>query len=414
MTLLKSIAKSVVRLEVLIVFVITLATFAEPRLLAAAVVIILLISLIRQINTEELPKRTEADLAIVLLLVMAAVTIWISPQREITIPQVLRLLLGICFYYAVVNWTNTVSKLHWVTAGFILVGVGFAFIAPLSVEWTTFKLPFIPVSIYDRFVRLVSDTVHRNVMAGYLLMLFPLGLGILLFGIKEINRVFLVSLSVSLVFIAGVLVLTQSRGAVIGFVVVLIAMVVLRFRRGWIMIPVSLAAGLLAVNHYGIDQVLDFFSSGISLEGIDGRIDIWSRAIYMIQDFPITGIGMGLFGSVADTFYPLFRSPPSTVSHAHNLFLQVAVDLGVPGLIAWVSILSVVLRRSWQSYRQGLSVHSGSAAGIGAGLLCSQFGIIAHGVVDAVTWGVVSPAPLVWGIWALVVAAGNVYLRQSR
>ena len=73
----------------------------------------------------------------------------------------------------------------------------------------------------------------------------------------------------------------------------------------------------------------------------------------MIRDFPFTGIGMGSFGKVAGLFYPFFYHDASEVAHAHNLFLQIAVDLGVPGLIGWTSILCVVIIASWQVYRQG-------------------------------------------------------------
>ena len=69
-----------------------------------------------------------------------------------------------------------------------------------------------------------------------------------------------------------------------------------------------------------------------TLGSLEGRIEVWSRAISMIQDFLFTGIGRGSFGPLADTLYPFFLAAPGTGPHAHNLFLQVAVDLGILGL----------------------------------------------------------------------------------
>jgi putative inorganic carbon (HCO3(-)) transporter len=43
-------------------------------------------------------------------------------------------------------------------------------------------------------------------------------------------------------------------------------------------------------------------------------------------------------------------------------------------------------------------------------LLCSQLALGVHGLFDAVTWGMVRPAPLIWAIWGLALAAGNFYL----
>ena len=53
---------------------------------------------------------------------------------------------------------------------------------------------------------------------------------------------------------------------------------------------------------------------------LPGRLEIWQRAIYVIQDFPFTGIGMGTFGPVAQTLYPFFGTNANAlVPHAHNI-----------------------------------------------------------------------------------------------
>jgi putative inorganic carbon (HCO3(-)) transporter len=44
-------------------------------------------------------------------------------------------------------------------------------------------------------------------------------------------------------------------------------------------------------------------------------------------------------------------------------------------------------------------------AALGAGLLGSQIALIVHGLTDAVTWGMVRPAPVVWALWGTVIAA---------
>ena len=100
-----------------------------------------------------------------------------------------------------------------------------------------------------------------------------------------------------------------------------------------------------------MNTVLDFISSGVSVQGVEGRVEIWSRAIYMIQDFSFTGIGMGSYMDVADLLYPFFLAAPGKIDHAHNLFLQVAVDLGIPGFIAWLSIFLGVCLSAWQLYQ---------------------------------------------------------------
>jgi putative inorganic carbon (HCO3(-)) transporter len=60
---------------------------------------------------------------------------------------------------------------------------------------------------------------------------------------------------------------------------------------------------------------------------------------------------------------------------------------------------------SWSVYYHGFRLKDLLTEGIGAGLLCSQAALLTHGITDAVTWGVVRPAPLVWAVWGIAVAA---------
>ena len=62
----------------------------------------------------------------------------------------------------------------------------------------------------------------------------------------------------------------------------------------------------------------------------------------------------------------------------------------------------------------GKNNHRGWAAGLGAGFLGSQLALITHGIMDAVTWGMVRPAPLVWGIWGTALAAWLVLVVQHQ
>jgi putative inorganic carbon (HCO3(-)) transporter len=171
---------------------------------------------------------------------------------------------------------------------------------------------------------------------------------------------------------------------------------------------------MLVSSRIGVTPILELATSDSSIGGLGERLDIWSRSIFMIQDFPFTGIGMGTFTEVADSLYPFSLALPGTINHAHNLFLQIAVDLGVLGLIAWMAILFTILALSWQLYRSKTSLMQSSIAGIGAGLLCSQLALILHGLTDAVTWGMVRPAPLVWALWGLAVAAWSIDHSSSR
>jgi putative inorganic carbon (HCO3(-)) transporter len=140
------------------------------------------------------------------------------------------------------------------------------------------------------------------------------------------------------------------------------------------------------------------FVSGVAAEGLTERKELWSRAWDMIQDSPLSGIGMGCFNYVANMLYPPLPPLLTEIPHAHNLFLQVAVDLGVPGLIAYLFTLALITMMVVSAYMQ-LGKISPGLKGLAAGILASQLVLVAHGMFDAVTWGMVRPALLIWAIW---------------
>jgi len=362
--------------------------------------------LVRKAAYGRFSVRTPCDLNIILLVVMLPVAVWVTVLPEITTIQVLRVLVGIAMYYAIANWCLSYSRLHILLIGVMAVGLALALFAVISVEWSTYKIPFIPIGIYQRFTIIVQDTVHPNVMAGHLILLLPFGLAYLLFGWRDINWLERSLAFIATLFISAIIFLTQTRGAWIAFGVVVIILLMLRWRWGWLLLFFVVVGTIWSFNYFGSRELLDALIYSTTVGGIEGRVELWSRAIFMIQDFPFTGIGMGSFTEVVDILYP-FSFPTARIINACNLFLQVAVDLGFPGLIAWLAILLTVIFISRQVYYAGKTSQNDLITGIGAALLGSQIALITHGLTDTVTWGTVRHTPLVWVIWGVAIASFN-------
>jgi putative inorganic carbon (HCO3(-)) transporter len=76
-----------------------------------------------------------------------------------------------------------------------------------------------------------------------------------------------------------------------------------------------------------------------------------------VHDFPWTGIGLGTLRQVAPRLYPFYTSKlDEEMPHAHNHLLHTALDLGVPGLVAYLSIwlgAAVMLRQVWRGATDG-------------------------------------------------------------
>jgi putative inorganic carbon (HCO3(-)) transporter len=140
-----------------------------------------------------------------------------------------------------------------------------------------------------------------------------------------------------------------------------------------------------------------------SVTNLEGRVEVWSRALYAIQDFPLTGCGLGTFRQVVPVLYPLFFAGPDfDIGHAHNQFLQVALDLGLPGLIAYLALVGIALGMVWHVARSS-GVAGGSRQGLALGLVGALVAFHVYGLTDAVALGA-KPSVAFWLVLALAAA----------
>ena len=380
------------------------------RLLLPATILIGILFAIRLLSKAGF-HRTPADWGIAGLILMIPVTLWATAIPAITITQVLRLLTGIGLFYAIVNGVRVKTQLRYMLLGTALLGSALALVGLVNTTWILDKLPLIPGSIYARLPTILADTIHPNVLAGYLVILSPISLAIILFAWKDISWQESLLHLIAALLMTAIILLTQSRGAISAYIVILGVLIVLRWKYGWIFILAIAVVGFVGMATLGTGAFFDQANiTGDSAEKLEGRIEIWSRGIYMLKDFPLTGIGMGLFGDAADALYPFFINRSGSVPHAHNVFLQIGIDLGMPGLISWLSIFMVIGYLGWRSART--STGEPLITAVGAGILCSQIGIAVHGITDSVIWGMVKLAPIVWGVWGLAVAAWVIHVNR--
>jgi putative inorganic carbon (hco3(-)) transporter len=140
------------------------------------------------------------------------------------------------------------------------------------------------------------------------------------------------------------------------------------------------------------------------------RLEVWQRGVLMTLDFPFTGIGIGTFNNVAHALYPFFIAAPNEiVPHAHNNLLEVAVDMGIPGLVAFIALLTGFAICLWRSYCATTDV------GVRAIIVGVGFGMLAHqtfGLTDAFILGT-KPGILVWIFLALAAATYRIVAEQG-
>jgi len=136
---------------------------------------------------------------------------------------------------------------------------------------------------------------------------------------------------------------TLSRGGLIALGCVMVAAVV--FGGRWR----SRAALLLAVTILG--TVTYYFAIApltarqrVTMSTTSGRSDIWRVGWRMVQAHPVTGVGSGNFQEAAIHYVQGIGTITNAdiivdVPHvAHNVYLELLADLGIPGLLAFVGV----------------------------------------------------------------------------
>ena len=107
------------------------------------------------------------------------------------------------------------------------------------------------------------------------------------------------------------------------------------------------------------------------------RLAHWQAALDMWRDHPWLGVGLGNYGAVyADYALPKW---PLALGHAHNYYLNVAAETGLPGLVAYLALWGTALWQVSLSVRQAQSQY---ARALALGALGMIVHVSVHNLVD--------------------------------
>ncbi|MBC8263861.1 MAG: O-antigen ligase family protein [Anaerolineales bacterium] len=349
-----------------------------------------------------LTAHTPMDLPIVILLSMALVGLYPSVDPSMSKPVLYKMIVEFALFYGLVNSFHSERRIRATVTVLLLAGTGASLLGLLGTGGMSRDFLALLGSRRDFVLQLVRRLneagFNGNIVGGTLAMIFPLHLSLLLFDSKGLWKLLL---GLSLPLVGCALLLTQSRGAIVGVVLALLLVGVWRSRWVLVTLPALLVGIFWAVRHFGTQQVSEFFLVTNTTMTAAGRSELWQRAIYMMQDFSYTGIGLGTFSRVMPVLYPTFLiGPDAEVPHAHNLYLQLGVDLGIPGLVAGMALISgfllIGISALCRARRTQLEVVAVGAMG---GFLV----YLIHGLVDNITFSA-KPGVIIWAIIGLTTA----------
>lgn len=255
--------------------------------------------------------------------------------------------------------------------------------------------------------------INRNHYAAFLEMTLLAALGLFLSRLREPHagetwreRLLALtdrraSLNLSLLLCVGIvsvgLILSYSRAGIILGIAAAGAFCLAQLRRGWslqktVLVGV-LAAAVFApaygVGYWTLTGRYSLLTNELTMPG--GRVAVWKKTLGIVQDFPLTGTGVGTFQYV----FPRYREATTTAfyDYTHNDYLQILSEAGLAGgLLLAAGILVMVL-----AWRRPAPLRSGAVLRSACG-----FGLLAVGLHEAVDFSLQIPANLL----ALTLLAG--------
>jgi O-antigen ligase len=223
--------------------------------------------------------------------------------------------------------------------------------------------------------------VDGDHFAGFVELIAPLGLALLLFRSRRREQVPLLLLFT--IVPIGALILSASRGGIIGLVleIALLGFLSYAHRIGRKQVLGAAAIALVAgtfIVWLGVSPAIERFEQ-LTHGGIarDLRVSMYHDSWRIFLDHPWVGTGLGTLIDVYPRYASFFNG--LTVDHAHNDYLELLADTGLVGGLCGVSFIILLFWRGLASLQ-----FAGEAfpRAVTAGCLTACAGLLLHSLVD--------------------------------
>ena len=347
------------------------------------------------------------DFSLLLFLCLLPLNLAISVDWGLSLPKVYGLILSVALFFTIVNIIRNFSYLFWSIIALVILALSVVFSGWISLEYSNSGIEILN-QIFNQFAKfknffsdlLNNEQINPNTIGGALTFFPPLLLSLIWDGgafkrtflqqKKAANGLFIVyKFILVLVFllVSITLFFTMSTAAILGAFLGILALMIWKNHHYTWLIPVLVIAAGGYLYYVSNGNFEEYFTLLLTAEhdSILSRVDAWQSVITMIQDFPLTGTGIGTYSQLYDKFYitHLSSSWGYTQLHAHNTFLSIAIDIGLPGLVLYTSLLSSCFFMVIKTLRRVRSITKFLLMGLSCGLLAHQI----FGIVDAFLLG---------------------------
>jgi len=186
-----------------------------------------------------------------------------------------------------------------------------------------------------------------NDLATLIVSAMPLGLYFVLGQRRPLVRLLA---AVGLAVLAVGLIRSGSRGgflaflAVVAFVLLGFTTIPARARLAGLVVILAIAFGAASDQYWVQMQTIVSPTKDYNLTSDAGRVQIWKRGLGYMAEHPVLGVGVRNFQVAEGTISPLAKRQERGIGvrwgAAHNTFIQVGAELGVPGLLFFIGLIA--------------------------------------------------------------------------
>lgn len=254
----------------------------------------------------------------------------------------------VSFYFAIINTITTRAQLYGLLRVFVISGALVALygVMQYAFGWTTTNAWIDEEMFEEETMRVFSTLANPNVLGEYLLLVLPVSAAFFLKDKTKSLSKWTYLLISAVIFVC--LILTQSRGCWLGFMLSVAIFVTFYEGRLWTLIPLVLCILPFVIPQTVVDRLLsigDMEDSSTSY-----RVFIWMGTFGMLRHYIFGGIGMG--EAAFNEVYPFFSYNAIVAPHSHNTYLQLLVEGGIPALAMFIAVIVIYLQNTRRIFKQ--------------------------------------------------------------
>ena len=403
---------------VLVILLYALAPYVSTSLIGLLLAAIAAFWVLLTLTDEASDGLTPIHLTVALYWSVMALATLLSPVRAAALTGLIKLSLNMMLFLLITRVARRPQARNLLVLAYFLTALPvsiyglrqYLFGASALATWVDVN------SSLANTTRVYSFLDNPNLLAGYLIPAVMLSAAAIFAWSGWLPKLLaLTATGVNLIC----LVLTFSRGGWIGLLLggLLLLVLILHhwslnfspFWRRWALLLLlggSTTVVLLAVLSVGSlrDRVLSLFA-GREDSSNNFRINVWHAVLQMIRDRPILGIGPG--NEAFNRVYPLYQEARYTALSAYSIILEVMIEGGIFGILAFAWMLFMVFQRGWQQLQRLRQQQQPQGYWLMAAM-AAMVGILGQGIADTVMY-----RPQISTLWWLMIALiASYYPRQ--